>query len=143
MNSSFTDAALTCVFSWPINGTTIISSDCFLLSESKNDYDSFNNVTECYSELQIAPVLKEDESILGCCAQMVATENSDYIVGSNWTSLSQKTMIEGIDTFSYILLLLHTHVLSSDILTSVSVKLNFVGSLSVPCSQLVSKSVYI
>lgn len=118
LSSKDDDVSLDCVFTWLMDGTKLTTnSDRYSISQVIIS-NELSNDTECYSELQIAPMLKLDESLLSCSVHMVADYNNDYIITSDEAeSPSLTILVEGI-------------------LESLPIGLNFIG-LTVPCSQLI------
>ena len=98
MNNSNIDVAIVPVFTWSMDGVPINSSGRFNISNTIAISDDGINVTVYYSELQIAPLLKQDESVLACNVQMHAQVLDTYINPSKSANSSTSVLVKGACT---------------------------------------------
>lgn len=76
-----------------MNGTKLVSNDRFSMSQFVVNNEILSNDTDCYSELQIAPVLKVDVSVLSCSVNMVTVDNNEFIIASDKADSSTLTLL--------------------------------------------------
>ena len=98
MDDSNIDVAIVPVFTWSMDGVPINSSGRFNISNTIAISDDGINVTVYYSELQIAPLLKQDESALACNVQMHAQVLETYINRSKSANSSTSVLVKGTCT---------------------------------------------
>ena len=98
MNNSNIDVAIVPVFTWSMDGVPINSSGRFNIFNTIGISDVGINVTVYYSELQIAPLLKQDESVLACNVQMHAPVLETYINPSKSANSSTSVLVKGACT---------------------------------------------
>ena len=110
MNNSNIDVAIVPVFTWSMDGVPINSSGRFNISNTIAISDVGINVTVYYSELQIAPLLKLDESVLACNVQMHAQVLEAYINRSKSANSSTSVLVKGTCTNDHSLLIITIQV---------------------------------
>ncbi len=95
IDSSFIDLPILAVVKWRINSQLIKSENRFLISETTSAENITNSSMKYYSRLQIAPLLKEDTSILSCGVYITTDGTNSYIVDSEMVNSSLGLFVEG------------------------------------------------
>ncbi len=132
MDDSNIDVAIVPVFTWSMDGVPINSSRRFSISNTIAISDDEINATVYYSELQIAPLLKQDESVLACNVQMHA--QLLYVNPSETVNSSTSILVKGIYMITHInfVLLLFCHT-GSEELSSLLISFSLISNQ--PCNQ--------
>ncbi len=99
MNTSNIDIPVDPIFSWILNGVPVTSSGRFKVIDTIAIADNNQNITNYYSELQIAPVLKEDESTLVCNVFITAKTFNEYVLSSENLNSTTSLVVEGKGMF--------------------------------------------
>ena len=131
IDDSSIDVAVVPVFTWSMDGVPINSSGRFNISNTIAISDDGINVTVYYSELQIAPLLKQDESVLACNAQMHAQVLDTYINPSKSANSSTSVLVKG----TYMLMITHIFYTyaGSEELNSLLISFSLISNQ--PCNQ--------
>ena len=95
VDTTFADTPVNSVIKWMIGDTHLESHDRFYISETESD-DDINGTTTFYSEIEIAPVLKDDEAVLVCTVFVTDDSSNEYILKSPNANASLTLKIEGI-----------------------------------------------
>ncbi len=103
MDDSNIDVAIVPVFTWSMDGVPINSSRRFSIS---NTIAISDDATVYYSELQIAPLLKQDESVLACNVQMHTQLLHTYVNPSENANSSTSILVKGILMITHICIII-------------------------------------
>ena len=98
LNTSYVDVPVQSIFTWFKNGVPLNSSNRFQILDIVTEISDELNCTKYYSELQIAPLLKEDESVLVCSVIMTAADGYKYVAPSEQSDSSMNLIVKGIST---------------------------------------------